>query len=97
MAHRPRNQVRGDFRNSQYQAQHDEGAPLHHQQAVQGQPARQVMHDPRQHQCQQTGPEQRDVHIVVGAGREHGDQLRVGVALDPGNRLGDLALFVFSQ
>ncbi|MNG26636.1 hypothetical protein D3C84_1116510 [compost metagenome] len=97
MAHRARDQMGGDFRQAEHQAQHDEDGPLHQQQAVQGQPTGEVMHDARYQQRQQTGPQQRDVRIVVGAGREHGHQLRVGVALDPGNGLGHLALFVFSQ
>ncbi|MNY76468.1 hypothetical protein D3C86_2160580 [compost metagenome] len=55
------------------------------------------MHDARYQQRQQTGPQQRDVRIVVGAGREYGHQFCVGLALDPGNGLGHFALFVFSQ
>ncbi len=72
-------------------------APLHQQQTAHGQPAGQVVHDARHHQRQQAGPQQRDVRVVVGAGRQHRHQFGVGVALDPGDRLGDFALFVFSQ
>ncbi|MCY1183110.1 hypothetical protein D9M73_237030 [compost metagenome] len=60
-------------------------------------PASQVINDTRHDQGQQAGPEQGDIGVVIGAGGRYGDQFRVGVALDPGNCLGDLALFVFSQ
>jgi len=55
------------------------------------------MHHARYHQGDQAGPQQGDVGVIVGAGRQHGDQFGVGVFFDPGNRFGDLALLVFSQ
>ncbi|MNC81941.1 hypothetical protein D3C75_1352480 [compost metagenome] len=55
------------------------------------------MHDARHGQCHQAGPQQRNVSVVVGPGRQHSNQFSVSVALDPGNCLGDLALFVLTQ
>ena len=97
VAYRTRDQPSSDLGQAEHQAQHNERRPLRHQQGVHGQVARQVMHHTRHHQRDQARPQQRNVGVVVGARRQHGDQLRVGGFLDPGDRFGDLALLVFSQ
>ena len=55
------------------------------------------MHYTRHHQRDQAGPQQWDVGVVVRSGSQYRHQFGVGLLLDAGNRLGDLALLVFTQ
>src|SRR5690606_30405117 len=79
------------------QGQHHEGQPLGQQQLPGAPPVAEQVEQPGQQQGEDPRPEQRNVVVVIRPGRQDSDQLRVGFAFNPGDGLGHLPLFLFTQ
>ncbi len=90
-------QQRVDTGYPEQDPQHHKDAPLHQHQGIDAQPAGEIIHQSRQQQGQQAGPQQRNIGIVVGPGGQYGDQLSIRLTLNRFDRGSHFVLFSLGQ